>query len=59
MTPEEFEQRMIGIYLDSDQGERDTERTHRAADELMTEVLFRLGYEKGVQVFLGACRWYS
>ncbi len=56
MTPEEFElkmQTLLTKYGDN------TETLHVEMDELMCKCLSELGYDKGVEVFENADRWYS
>lgn len=55
MSPDDFFEQMIGI----DQFYKDEEQKHAVADELMCEVLRRLGYEKGIQVFDNMDKWYA
>lgn len=55
MSPDDFFERMVGI----DQFYKDKELKHAVADELMCEVLRRLGYEKGIQVFDNMDKWYA
>ena len=54
MTPDEFAEKMAYLYESND-----TEMKHRIADDLMCEVLTRLGYEEGVQIFYNMTKWYS
>lgn len=54
MTPTEFEEEMRKIW------ERwGTEEAHRQADELLCRVLAELGYDKGVEIFRKAAKWYA
>ena len=56
ITPEEFAQRMqklVDLYSE------DEEILHSKLDELMMETLISLGYEKGVEIFDNAPKWYS
>jgi hypothetical protein len=54
MTPEEFAERMQKL---SDFGERDPERAHRDADDLLCEVLEQLGYGQGIEIYAQMTRW--
>lgn len=56
MTPEEFELKMQTLLTKC--GEN-TEDLHIKMDELMCQALTELGYEKGVEVFENADKWYS
>ena len=56
MTKEEFYHEMLAIeeiYAD------DPEMFHIVADKLLCDLLIKLGYGQGVEVFLDADRWYS
>ena len=57
MTPDEFYKRMADIYGDSDY--YDIEEGHLRADELICDVLKSLGYEKGIELFENADKWYA
>lgn len=54
ISPEKFLEAMQEIANNND-----TEEKHSDADTLICEVLKRLGYEKGVAVFLAMNKWYS
>jgi len=54
ITPAEFEDQMRKIKLTGD-----TELGHRAADDLMCEVLEENGYSSGVKIFKDLSKWYS
>lgn len=55
MTPEDFWLKICTIETKYDS----CEMTHIKMDELMCELLKELGYEKGVEVFERAPKWYS
>jgi hypothetical protein len=55
MTPKEFEEKMKEIF----KGEYDEDDAHENADMLMMNLLIKLGYEKGVDIFDEADKWYS
>lgn len=54
ITPEEFLRKMKEIFKEGDVVE-----DHIYADDLMCEVLTRLGYGSGVDVFKNAIKWYE
>ena len=56
MTPEEFWLKMCTIITKHDGYE---EAVHIDMDKLMCNLLRELGYEKGVEVFERAPKWYS
>jgi hypothetical protein len=56
VDPEEFLEKMRGIFPAKGY---DEENSHGMADNLMCEVLIELGYEKGIEVFKQADKWYS
>lgn len=56
MTPAEFAVEMRKICSDPS---RDPEEAHRDMDILMCKVLRKLGYGTGVNIFIGAPRWYA
>lgn len=56
MTPDEFFNQMQMIY---DRCKYDTEAMHYSMDRLMCIVLRELGYEKGVEFFENAPKWYA
>lgn len=56
MTPEEFWLKMCTIITKNDGYE---ETMHIEMDNLMCDLLKELGYEKGVEVFERAPKWYS
>lgn len=56
MTPEEFWLKMCTIIIKNDGYE---ETTHIEMDNLMCDLLCGLGYEKGIEVFRRAPKWYS
>lgn len=56
MTPEEFELRMYMLDVNK---LLDPELFHSKADDLICEVLKKLGYEKGVKIFENHEKWYS
>ena len=55
ITPAKFEDEMNRINTE----DQDREIKHRAADDLICEVLSFLGYDKGVQIFKKMDKWYS
>ena len=62
MTPEEFWLKMATLISECTyDGEYDPyeEILHIKMDELMCDLLKELGYEKGVEVFKRAPKWYS
>lgn len=54
ITPAEFEDEMKKIY---NSGE--TELGHRAADDLMCQILDENGYSAGVKIFKNLSKWYA
>lgn len=56
ITPDEFRDAMIDI---SNRLGDDVEVVHASMDALMCDVLKSLGYEKGVDVFVGTYKWYA
>ena len=56
MTPEEFEKEMQELY--DNQGGNE-EVFHVEADRLLCKLLKELGYEKGIEIFENADRWYQ
>ena len=63
MTPEEFYNKMVEIYND-DPNTKDKYnfsicKAHEQADYLMGNLLISLGYEKGIDVFDNALKWYA
>lgn len=56
ISPEEFRKRMASL---SDPIRFDAERSHRAADELMCQILTDYGYDKGVDIFMNMPKWYA
>lgn len=62
MTPEEFYLKMVTLISEcTPDGWADPyeEDLHIKMDELMCNLLKELGYEKGVEVFERAPKWYS
>jgi hypothetical protein len=57
MTPEEFAEKMGKIF--SPPKKYDNERAHVEADDLMCDLLRKLGYEAGVEIFSDAELWYA
>lgn len=55
MTPEEFWLKMCTIQTKH----HNPEIIHIEMDELMCELLMQLGYNKGIEVFNNAEKWYS
>lgn len=53
MTPEEFAEKMKALISG------DLECQHCDMDDLMCQLLRSLGYEKGVEIFEEADKWYS
>ena len=56
ITPEEFEKNMKEIF---EKHGDDPEICHDIMDELLAETLRSLGYNKGIEIFDKAERWYS
>lgn len=56
MTPQEFEKEM---QLARDEYDNDEECMHGVMDSIMCECLCALGYERGVQIFEDAPKWYA
>ena len=56
MNPTEFERLMNLNFEDKNS---DLEEKHISADILMCDVLRQLGYEKGVEIFEKAEKWYA
>lgn len=54
MTPEDFAAQMRALAAD-----RDIEKTHGLADDLLCEVLRVHGYGEGVDVFDAMDKWYG
>lgn len=54
MTPEEFKEQMEDIWKNNN-----PEDGHIYADDLMCEILCRLGYGDGIDVFRKQYKWYS
>lgn len=54
MTPEEFKQTMKQI----DQG-KDPEGEHADADFLMEQLLIKLGYGEGIEIYRKMLKWYA
>ena len=60
ITPEEFAQRMADIFdYKKHDPYYDQESSHYEADNLMTELLRSLGYEKGCDIFDNESKWYA
>ena len=59
ITSDEFYERMNVIASGNDDYYHATEYGHIGMDNLMCEVLRQLGYEKGVEIFEKADKWYS
>lgn len=63
MTKEEFYSAMQQFYNKHfSEGHRDVmdvELFHIEADDLMCQLLIELGYDKGVEIFLDAPKWYA
>ena len=56
MTPEQFAARMREIFPETGY---DEEIAHIAADNLVCELLTRLGYGEGATIFDDADKWYA
>lgn len=56
MTPKEFKIKMQEI---KDAPKSDIESIHVAMDELMCELLVKLGYKAGVKVFEETDKWWA
>ena len=56
ISPQDFEKEMKFIIEDC---ETDYEISHMLMDKLMEETLISLGYEKGIEVFRNAYKWYA
>lgn len=56
MTKDEFFKDMIDL---SELYAYDCEMFHITADKLMCDLLIKLGYGDGINVFLDADKWYS
>ena len=54
ITPAEFEDEMRKIKMTGN-----TELGHRAADDLMCQVLDENGYTSGVKIFKDLSKWYA
>jgi hypothetical protein len=60
MTPEEFRERMVGLFGENPESENyDIESAHCDADDLMCSVLRELGYGAGIDLFERASMWYA
>ena len=59
ITPEQFSERMAEIYIRFKSGDCDQERAHEYMDDLMCDVLNKLGYTDGVSIFVGTPKWYA
>lgn len=58
MTPEEFAKAMQEIY-DREKYDSDTEGAHWDADKLMCDLLEKLGYTEGVEIYRNMPKWYA
>lgn len=56
MTPSEFEAKMQQI---KDEEQNDPEICHERMDDLISQLLIKLGYEAGIKIFDEAEKWYS
>ena len=56
MTPKEFEKAISELYK---KYKDDPEKFHGESDDLMCFVLNSLGYNKGVEIFRNADKWYA
>ncbi len=54
MTPDEFAEAMAAIARNPDTVDR-----HEDADDLMCEVLTKMGYREGVRIFVNMEKWYA
>ena len=54
-SPTEFEERMKDLATHQD----DREYMHVDMDDLMCEILEKLGYEKGIETFRQTPKWYA
>ena len=59
MTKEEFYNEMLELKNELIDINDNLETFHIAADNLMCDLLIRLGYDQGVEVFEYAEKWYS
>lgn len=62
MTPDEFEKKMLEIRKRLDENKElffDEECSHIAMDDLMAQILYDLGYEKGLEIFWNTPKWYA
>lgn len=59
VTPDEFAERMKRIAENENNIFIDQEDSHRAADDLMCELLYDLGYKKGIEIFEDMPKWYA
>ena len=57
ITPEDFRDKMK--YINYEANHYDAEMPHVLADNLMCEILSKLGYGEGVELFKDMKRWYS
>lgn len=56
MDPNEFAVKMAKIYNDFG---GDEEVAHSKMDDLMCEVLGKLGYSAGIEIFHKQAKWYA
>ena len=59
ITPADFLARMQALFAPDDYGYVDSEKAHRAADELLWQTLKRLGYSEGVDFMENQELWYG
>lgn len=59
MTKEEFYHKMLALKEEFIDKRDDKECFHDRADGLMCDLLIRLGYGEGVEVFLDTPKWYA
>lgn len=68
MTPEEFKNKMLNLAgekqagsLESDSSyyQGDNPQSHIEADEIMGDILMKLGYSEGVEIFRHTMKWYE
>ena len=61
ISPDEFQKKMKEIQIALDTGflRLDNEEAHIKMDALMCEVLEKLGYKEGIEIFNNTPKWYS
>ena len=59
MTPEQFRDKMAEIYHEWWIEKDDEEAGHIYMDALMMDILIKLGYGDGVDIFKNAKKWYA